>query len=370
LQPSSIFARGAEVVRDLAHVRVERVIERGADGLPITLYRKTFKHKGWNVWSDRENRFLSLFHGGSLRHVVQMHKLEAATPGAVSSVDTHDAGLTIEEWLTVAPRYGDGTSFNHVFRRGEDFLRLMRACLTALKEIHDFGVVHCDIKQDNICLPPAPRPYRHGEPLKADFADIRLIDFSFSLGRDLPLAQLLPIDPSAAYQSPLLKAALAEDMKTDKPLATAKLDYRVDLYGLGYMGSQVMASGSFFWDTEERGGSGKALARELMEDLLALGSGKTVWRYLGGGRPHQRLVKKLDDWLKGAKPQETFVPARQAGQGAAARTLISPLPTPVTPVLTAVSEPVAVVGPASAGQGRDLSLRSDQGRLKPTPVRS
>ena len=339
MKSRSLFLRGNEVVRDLNHVRVERFVEVASGGKSFTLYRKFFKHKGWDVWSDRENRFLSLFHGGDLRHVVQMRKLEAITPGDVSSVETHDAGLTIEEWLQVLPHYADGTSFAHPFRRGEDFVRLLRACLVALKEIHDFGVVHCDVKQDNICLPYTPRPYQADGMVMPDFAEIRLIDFSFSLGRDQPLKQRLPIEPSAAYQSPLLKVALAADMQSGKPTKTAQLDYKVDLYGLGFMGQQIMASGSFYWDSEERGASGKALLREVIDDLLAIGAGKSLLRLLQVGKPHERLISKLDSWLQKARPQEAFYPQAQSPTPAPATgTPVTPLNTPVTPVVIPLPE--------------------------------
>jgi hypothetical protein len=356
LQTQSVFSPGAAVVRDEAHVWVERVLERGADGQTITFYRKKFKWEGWDIWSERESCFLGQFHGHRLKHVVQMRKLETSTPGVVSAVDTYDAGITIEDWRTVEARYADGTTFNHPFRRGEDFLRLMRACLAALKEIHDVGIVHCDFKADNICLPYVPRPYTPGVPLKLDFAAIRLIDFSFSIGRDLPLEHILPIKPTGDYQSPLLQAALKADHQSKRPDKAATLDYRVDLYGLGYLGSQIMASGSFFWDKEERGASGKALIREVIEELKDLGSGRRRLRKLfSGGRPHQRLLKKLDDWLKGARPQEAFVPTVQAVLGEAAAT---PWRTPITPVIEE-----AVVG-------RDFSRHSGHVGINSDPVRS
>lgn len=318
------------------------MVEQGSDGQPIILYRKNFKLGGWNVWSDRENRFLNLFSGWRLQHVVQPHQLTANSPGGVfNTVDTHDAGLTIEEWLQVAAHYADGNTYSHPFRRGEDFLRLMRACLAALQEIHERGVVHCDIKQDNICLPWTPSPYLPGVPLKPDFAELRLIDFSFSLSRDLPLAQPLPIEPSADYQSPLLKTALKADRSHGRSDKTAQLDYRVDLFGLGHMGRQIMDGSSFVWEPEERGASGKALMREVMDDLLALGSGKTPLRHVLG-RPHQRLIGKLDLWLRDAREQDAFVPiARTVPPGAARVTPVTPsMETPVTPVVTPVPDQV------------------------------
>lgn len=333
-----MFSRHDGNVRNEKHVEVDRITETGSDGVPVTIYRKNFKLAGWQVWSDRESSFINKFNADKLKHVVRLYQYKTTPAGTFSVVDTHDAGLTIFEWMQVAPRYADGSGFNHPFRRGEDFVRLIHACLVALKEIHDFGVVHCDIKQDNICLPCTPFPYRHDAPLKPDFAALKLIDFSFSLCKTLPLEQLLSIDPNhpgSLYLSPLLRAALNADLRNHKPEQTNKLDYRVDLYGLGYMCKQIMEAGSFFWETPERGVSGMKLIRELNEELIDLGSGKTFARYLlGSAKPHPRLIAKLDEWLKSAKPQEAFYPINQSGDGAASAKRYIPPHTPITPVLT------------------------------------
>ena len=44
----------------------------------------------------------------------------------------------------------------HPFQRLDAFLYLLRACLVALKEIHAHRIVHCDIKEENICIPYTP----------------------------------------------------------------------------------------------------------------------------------------------------------------------------------------------------------------------
>lgn len=330
---ASLFNRGAAVVRDLDHVRVDRlVLEQGGETAPIIVYHKTFKPTGWDIWRDREQRFLNLFDGSGLKHVVQVRAYDRDHQAVY--LRTMDAGLTIEEWLGVGGRYADGTPFKHPFLRGEDFLRLLRACLDALRDIHALGVVHCDIKEDNICLPYVPQPYRAGELIRPDLDSIRLIDFSFSLGPSHTLKAPLPIDPrhpNSVYLSPLLRDALSAATQEEQLAKLSQLDYRVDLYSLGYMARKIMDSGRFIGDTEERGVSGKTLARELIDEMMEMGAGRRLWRHLLGGLPHDNWIDRLDKWLLEAKPQEGFHVLEEREWTAQDGTPITPMLTPITP---------------------------------------
>lgn len=334
MQPHPLFSLGSGIVPTGDHVLVNRIVQPNGKGAPIVFYRKTFKSLDCNIWSERENRFINLLYGHNLKHVVQLCKFEAVASGQFSSVETHDAGLTLDDWLQVIPRYADNTSLNHPFRRGEEFIRLMRACLLALQEIHELGMVHCDIKLNNICLPCTP-PYQPDTLLKPDFTALRLIDFGFSLLKTQPLPQPLIIDPNhenSIYFSPLFRDALNADAKSGKPEQTNKLDYRVDLYSLGYMGEQIKAEDGFYWDTEERGVSGKTLIMQMIADLKAFGAGKTVSRYAQDMMLHKQMIARLDEWLKEAKPQRTFMPVSPGMEASGGRSHI----TPVTPLITPV----------------------------------
>lgn len=370
MQPQSLFVRGNETVRDLPHVLVRRIVERDSTGNTLTYYHKRFKLNGWNIWSDRENRFLMRFMSDKLRHVVQTKKFDSSTPGVIDVVETHDAGLTIEEWLQVTPRYADGTTFSHPFRRGEEFIRLLRACLAALQEIHAAGVVHCDIKQDNICITCTPYPCQTNRLLQPDLSSIRLIDFSFSLSKTLPLQQTLPIEPSADYQSPLLKQALAADNKGGKPEEVNKLDYRVDLYGLGYMGKQIINNGKLIWDRDSaaRGVAGESLIRAMLDELIVLGTERKGWFNLrGNGLPHLRMIQTLDAWLKDAEAPEAFMPVSQ-GQD---RAQPMPLMTPVTPVISRIfdAQPVREAD-NNPGRNSPPGEKISPARFSPAPIGS
>src|SRR5688572_15251864 len=163
--PSDVFDSGHKTIVDRAHVRVERL-----DTNPV-LYSKVFKefedpkgHKyDYRYWSERENFFLREFlkKQNEFTHVVQARHLISENEAA-KQVLTCDAGVTVANWLRVKARYDDTATLSNPFQRADGFLHLLRACLVALKQIHEHRIVHCDIKEDNICIPYAPYGMQDG----------------------------------------------------------------------------------------------------------------------------------------------------------------------------------------------------------------
>src|SRR5476651_1672021 len=156
---SEVFDSGRKTIVDCAHVKVERLAT-----YPI-LFSKVFKEfegrqgqkYDYRYWAERENFFLREFlkKQQQFSHVVQPRHLISENEAA-KQVLTYDAGITVANWLRVKPRYHGGAALSHPFQRPAAWLNLLRACLLALKQIHQHGIVHCDIKEDNICLPYSP----------------------------------------------------------------------------------------------------------------------------------------------------------------------------------------------------------------------
>src|SRR5262245_26584856 len=246
---SEVFDTGRKTIVDLPHVKVERL-----DTHPV-MFSKVFKEfrdrKGqrydYRYWAERENFFLREFlkKQHEFTHVVQARHLISENEAA-KQVLTYDAGITIANWLRVKPRYADTAMLSHPFQRSDAFLRLIRACLIALKQIHVHRVVHCDIKEDNICIPYACYPSTvDANSIKLEFGKLKLIDFAFSIAHAIPLTQILVIDPDerVPYQSKLLISALRADRRSGCPNAVQQLDYRVDLFSLGHMAEKISAAG-------------------------------------------------------------------------------------------------------------------------------
>lgn len=286
------------IIRDLPHVLVTRL---APEEHSRCTYRKQFKAEGLHgadYWIQRETRFLTHFATAKLRHVVEYSELkrlgDGITTPVVSLLATFDAGVTLENWLRVQPRYANGIVDAHPFARVGLFLLLIRACLIALREIHALGIVHCDIKPDNICLPYTPYPFNPEADswLHIDFEHIRIIDFAFSINPDWPLERPLPILPTAPYQSTLLKSALQKDRAaTGKPgLAVQQLDWRADFGNLSHMLKGMLDTGL----TPATGTAGRMAyeaAHRIVAKIDSLGNGKPPKR---GQLPHDRLIAEID----------------------------------------------------------------------------
>ena len=356
-----LFDLSDAVIRDLPHVRVRRVAPE--DGWRCT-YRKNFKADGLagaDYWLGRENQFLLDFAADRMPHVQELSELKRVVDGIhtplVSLLATSDAGLTVEDWLRLRPRYANGIVHAHPFTHAGLFLLLLRACLQALRAVHAAGIVHCDVKQDNICLPYQPYPFRPapGRTVWLDFEHLRLIDFAFSVTPKRPLQQPLPILPTAPYQSNLLKAALAQDRGGRQRLAAQSLDWRADLYSLGYMAERIVEAGLM----SPAGGGGRAAydgAQRLAQRLLAFDRAKPP---KNGKLPHDGLIAEIDALLGKLGDLQAYrrfeVDAAGVDGGVAAAD-----PTPHTPVAeawtaTPVAEPVA--GPPRKTPVMDKPMR-------------
>ena len=154
-------------------------------------------------------------------------------------VQTYDAGITVDHWVTLLPLERDGRVPRHLFEDCAHWWALARHALIALDAIHALQLVHLDLKADNICIPHGPPdfdPQSPGQRLVLRFDHITLIDFAFSLVSGEPLAIALPIARQTEYdyQSPRLLAALDAGSRGDLA-PTRALDWRCDLFSLAAM---------------------------------------------------------------------------------------------------------------------------------------
>jgi TPR repeat protein len=347
---SEVFDSGRKTIVDCAHVRVERL-----ETHPV-LFSKVFKEfedaKGekydYRYWAERENFFLREFlkKQNEFTHVVQARHL-ISEDEAAKQVLTCDAGITIANWLRVKSSYADAATLSHPFQRADAFLRMLRASLAALKQIHEHRIVHCDIKEDNICIPYAPYPIPgEGQRIRLEFEKLKLIDFAFSVAHAIPLTQILVINPDERlpYQSELLIAALRSDRRSGSPNAVQQLDFRVDLFSLGYMAEKLSAAGLACL-----AGPGGVRVRDdirsLVQQLKAFDSAPNA-----GPLPHDGLIAEIDSLLLAsaglcASPEfnvdgEWTAEEMAQGRGPGRKTPLTPVAVPLhTPVALALAQP-------------------------------
>ncbi len=357
---SEVFDSGRRTIVDCAHVRVERL-----DTQPV-LFSKVFKEfedrqgqkYDYRYWAERENYFLREFlkKQSTFTHVVQARHLISENEAA-KQVLTCDAGITVANWLRVKARYADTATLSHPFQRSDVFLQLIRACLVAIKQLHEHRIVHCDIKEDNICIPYAPHPFAGAAgSIQLEFGKLKLIDFAFSVAHSIPLTQILVINPDerVPYQSELLVSALHADRRSGSPDAVQQLDYRVDLFSLGYMAEKISAAGL---DCPSGAGEGASVLQDihaLVQQLKAFDSTPNA-----GPMPHDGLIAEIDRLLvasSGPAAQAGALDFNVDGEWSAEEMALSQVDgrkTPWTPVALPPPTPVSLpVAPLAQPPGR------------------
>ena len=363
------FPLNDAVIRDFDHVRVERIAAR--DGQPCR-YKKVFKPAiGANgaelYWMQRENDFLLEFQLHKLPHTVRLASFNQTGGGGrtavLTAIETLDAGVTLLDWLNLSVRYDGGPVCQHPFQPLGQFLRLLQACLRALDGIHALGIVHCDLKPDNLCLPNTPYPCQAG-PLAIDFDKLALIDFAFALSPQRPLLRPLPVLPTQGYQAGLLKTALRSGQG-----AQQQLDWRLDLYSLGYLADDILRQ-SLIVPPGNKARATMAGAERLVATLLGFDRERRFWETMQ--RPHAKLLAEIDLLLAGLGASAYaayFTPLPSSPVIAPPIPLNLPAPTPVampTPLAPAANSPAAPkpapVSPGIHRAGQNLRGQSFAGQ--------
>lgn len=142
--------------------------------------------------------------------------------------------------------------------RVSEAAHILISVLESLEEAHHLGIVHRDMKPDNIlCVPPAhafSRPAASGAlpallgvpPLTDDVwtdlssAWIRIVDFG--------LGKLLPIDDRDV--KPLTRAGMAAgtaNYMAPEQLRAESIDYRADIYGVGMLLHRLVTGRETFY---------------------------------------------------------------------------------------------------------------------------
>lgn len=203
-------------------------------------------------WIAREKNILMLLK--KTPHVVRLRKEEEKNDSSYQTIKTRDAGISVAHWLRSRPVSAPGAPVRkHPFEEVGAFLMLAKYCLQALKGIHQMGVIHTNLRPDNICVPYKPYPYEFNGGVTLDYENLALIDFMFAISHTLRLSRPLPIldAPQPSSQSAQLLAALAEDRLNRNAERIQRLDYSVDLYALGFILEQIFQQNLHYPDQRQ-----------------------------------------------------------------------------------------------------------------------
>jgi hypothetical protein len=298
-----------QVMRDRGSVRVER---RRADDGTLFYRKRFFEDLHEEGWLGRENRVLLWFaiRDPYPRHLVRLKRVNFLAGGRLDVLDTYDAGPSLKEWGEVGmPATTDSARRIRPFNLCNNWWHLADAALGALDELHALGLVHADVKEDNLCIPFDTESAAQGW-LKLRFRELRLIDVTYSILPDVPLTRPLPLDPLPdSYQAKLMQAAIEADERLGRPDHANRLDWRVDLFSLGSMLERLLdPQPAYGWNNILHG-----KARDLIDRLKAHDSPDSALDFRRERRPHteyrretQGVVRSLPEptpWPIGGIPR-------------------------------------------------------------------
>ncbi len=346
-----------DTFRNEEWVHVARIERSG--GQPA-LFKKRWKAgpKGMpdvDYWAEREDDLIHILRQKKVPHVVECvghNNLEY-------EITTVDAGPALHIWRGQTVQM-DGREFSKgPFERMDEFLRLLRQCLKALKGIHEAGFVHCDIKADNICVPAGGEGARQF----LDYKKLALIDFTFSTAKELTLEKHLPISWShedSYYLSSAFKKALAQGI----PKAVEEVDFSSDLYSLGQMAKDI-----YFANLASMPGPKQRNPRleRLLEEFDQFNNGLPLkYRFKNIGNVHDKFIKRVENLLR--------------SMGVKRKDFLNSLPfeiletrpidyrsTPVTPVRQRTVEAAQKQPPPKVKGKRETAASQGKESVKPRP---
>ena len=207
-------------------------------------YRKIWKDEkaqtdsSWLSWAHHEHLMLSLLSQRSIQHVVKVSGLQIAQ-NQVELV-TLDAGPDfLRDWLLPAQQSHKPT----LWRSEADALKFLRACLKALLSLHRLGVIHGDLKADNLCV--SEDKIHTGGSKRLDLSSLTMIDFAYALYREAPLKCVLPTDPARLdYLPDFYRQAIQGSQASQNPgLLLSVACANIDLYSLSCLLKQTVEPG-------------------------------------------------------------------------------------------------------------------------------
>jgi len=232
------------------------------------------------------------------------------------TVVTKSAGLDLFTWSYAPVKYEEKL-YNNLFCHPLLLLKFLRGSLGALRSINAIGLIHCDLKTDQICLPFTERESTaEGKSVRVDFEDIRIIDFGFSLwNSEVPLPETTKYllgdqetDNPQRYQSRYLIDHIKRYNNSQKGKSydftiLRKIDYSVDIYGFGVLLKKLLLK-----TTEVIGRSNTeawgVFIEELraMRDMMLSFDTGMIPPYSTNRLPHTEFITKIEGWIEKVEP--------------------------------------------------------------------
>ena len=288
---AGFFGRERRPMPSGDHVEVVREAARPGERVRYSKRFLRTEEGDFRPWTVREAEVLARLGEQRVGHVVRRAGFQHETVERPAQLQTFDAGISVDQWAALLPSRAVGPPARHVFEDCAHRWALAHHSLVALDSIHARGLVHLDLKADNVCVPWRPVASDAGTepsaaPRRLRFDELALIDFAFCAIHGEASPRPLPLRRETAheYQSPRLVEALEAGRRGDLG-PTRALDWRCDLFSLAallwlYLPEPDEPGGAGWSD--ERRGQATVLVRRLLDEHDAA---------LPARRPHGGLIE-------------------------------------------------------------------------------
>ena len=326
------------------------------NGLPAVTYLKVWEGpadgsgQGWLSSGTHENRILAVLAG----------RVQSAVTALELTLDTHrvalstlDAGPELQrDWIDTCPQLLCDT----------ELVKLAFHTLQALVQIHREGVVHADLKSDNICVSLAPPSA--GAASCLDWSSLKLIDVAFSLAQDFPPRFVFPTDTSKIdYLPDFYKRAVEQAQRSNSPdRIQGARSAAIDLFSLGAMLKKLVTRAPLACPG----------ATALSKACLRAGSRQIAWRWPGSDSRFEartiQLENKALQWLRAQGLHDDAI-ARSVSVGTTATAAPTPLreAPQVTPLRAAAPTPLRAPAPEVVPR-TDTAPTAPKPETKPDPT--
>lgn len=248
-----------------------------------------------------------------------------ANSQVIYKILTESAGIDSDKWsLLPVQLQHNGRHYKNIFSHPAVLLRFVRGSLIALKSIHKHGIVHCDFKGDQLCIPFSIQQSKDKRTytITPNFDQITIIDFGTALWELCPIDHATNPSPfkvpsnwqqgrldGQEYRGGGLVKASAEQIehyKTHKKYNFAKacqdVDCAMDLYSFGYLLKCMLAEN--LEDSIEQHPSEADLwgvffdeYQKWTDELIKYEYG-FFGSYTKDNLPHDDYIAKINEWLR------------------------------------------------------------------------
>ena len=110
-----VFGRGRLQMVTGEHVEVFREEAQPGERRRYTKRFLCTSEGDFRQWTEREWRILARLVGHGIGPVPDVVRFDRGTDGRPALVQTYDAGVTVDHWMTLLPVQRDGRVLRHVF---------------------------------------------------------------------------------------------------------------------------------------------------------------------------------------------------------------------------------------------------------------